>query len=124
MVAEWRERAPASHRGFWHAANQARSLFILSSVRRSSNEQGVGITWNFLRPSNFMSNALWWLPSLKAKGVVQDPVGLGHCACIDTDDIAAVACQALERVIRSAEARPVERKSEGYQSTLGLTVMR
>jgi uncharacterized protein YbjT (DUF2867 family) len=42
-----------------------------------------------------MSNALWWLPSLKAEGVVRDPVGPGRCACIDTDDIAAVAAVAL-----------------------------
>jgi uncharacterized protein YbjT (DUF2867 family) len=54
-----------------------------------------GIVWTFLRPSIFMSNALWWLPSLKAEGVVRDPVGPGRTAPIDPEDIAAVAAVAL-----------------------------
>lgn len=64
-------------------------------AEREAIIQESRIAWTFLRPSNFMSNALWWLPSLKAEGVVRDPVGPGRCACIDTDDIAAVAAVAL-----------------------------
>lgn len=64
-------------------------------AERESMIQESGMAWTFLRPSNFMSNALWWLPSLKAEGVVRDPVGPGRCACIDTDDVAAVAAVAL-----------------------------
>lgn len=54
-----------------------------------------GITWTFLRPSYLMSNALWWLSSLKADGVVRDPIGPGCSASIDPDDIAATAAVAL-----------------------------
>ncbi len=54
-----------------------------------------GIAWTFLRPGQFMSNMLWWLPSIKAEGVVRDPVGPGHLSAIDPADIAAVAATAL-----------------------------
>lgn len=54
-----------------------------------------GMTWTFLRPSYLMSNALWWLPSLKAEGVVRDPMGPGRFSSIDPDDIAATAAVAL-----------------------------
>lgn len=67
-----------------------------SFVAREAMIQESGITWTHLRPSAFMTNALWWLPSLKAEGAVRDPVGPAHCdACIDTEDIAAVAAAAL-----------------------------
>jgi uncharacterized protein YbjT (DUF2867 family) len=54
-----------------------------------------GVAWTFLRPGQFMSNALWWRPAIKAEGVVRDPVGPGRTACIDPADIAAVAAIAL-----------------------------
>jgi uncharacterized protein YbjT (DUF2867 family) len=54
-----------------------------------------GIAWTFLRPGQFYSNALWWLPSIKAEGVVRDPVGPGRVASIDPADIAAVAATVL-----------------------------
>lgn len=64
-------------------------------VEREALIRESGIAWTFLRPTNFMSNALWWLPSLKEAGVVRDPVGPGRFASIDPDDIAAVAAVAL-----------------------------
>ena len=64
-------------------------------VAREALLRESGIAWTFLRPSIFMSNALWWLPSLKAEGVVSDPVGPGRYASIDPEDIAAVAAVAL-----------------------------
>ncbi|MFI6603902.1 NAD(P)H-binding protein [Nonomuraea sp. NPDC050536] len=54
-----------------------------------------GMTATFLRPGNFMTNALWWVPSIQAEGVVRDPVGPGRFAPIDPADIAAVAAVAL-----------------------------
>jgi len=54
-----------------------------------------GIAWTFLRPGQFMSNVLWWLPSIKAEGVVRDPIGPGRLSSIDPADIAAVAATAL-----------------------------
>jgi uncharacterized protein YbjT (DUF2867 family) len=66
-----------------------------SFVAREAMIRESGIAWTFLRPSTFMSNVLWWLPSLKAEGVVRDPVGPGRSACIDPEDIAAVAAVAL-----------------------------
>lgn len=64
-------------------------------VAREALLRESGIAWTFLRPSIFMSNTLWWLPSLKAEGVVSDPVGPGRYASIDPEDIAAVAAVAL-----------------------------
>lgn len=64
-------------------------------VAREALLRESGIAWTFLRPSTFMSNTLWWLPSLKAEGVVRDPIGPGRSASIDPDDIAAVAAVAL-----------------------------
>jgi uncharacterized protein YbjT (DUF2867 family) len=64
-------------------------------IEREALIRASGMAWTFLRPSNFMSNAFWWLPSLKATGVVHDPIGPGRFASIDPDDIAAVAAVAL-----------------------------
>ncbi len=64
-------------------------------VARETLLRESGIAWTFLRPSIFMSNTLWWLPSLKAEGVVRDPIGPGRYASIDPEDIAAVAAVTL-----------------------------
>jgi uncharacterized protein YbjT (DUF2867 family) len=55
----------------------------------------AGMAWTILRPGQFMSNALWWLPSIQAEGGVRDPFGPGRVASIDPADIAAVAAIAL-----------------------------
>jgi uncharacterized protein YbjT (DUF2867 family) len=72
-------------------------------VAREALLRESGIAWTCLRPSTFMSNALWWLPSLKAEGVVRDPVGPGRAASIDPDDIAAVAAVALAQEGRTGQ---------------------
>jgi uncharacterized protein YbjT (DUF2867 family) len=59
------------------------------AVRRS------GVAWTILRPSGFMSNALRWLPQLRAGDVVRAPFAEVPVAAIDPFDIAAVAAQAL-----------------------------
>lgn len=59
------------------------------AVRRS------GTAWTILRPSGFASNALQWVPQLKAGDVVRAPFGGVRVAVIDPYDIAAVAAKAL-----------------------------
>lgn len=60
-----------------------------SAVRAS------GVPWTLLRPSGFMSNALRWLPQLRAGDVVRAPFADAAIAAIDPHDIAAVAAVAL-----------------------------
>ncbi|MEV0407275.1 NAD(P)H-binding protein [Actinoallomurus sp. NPDC050550] len=54
-----------------------------------------GLRWTFLRPRAFMSNALRWTPQLRAGDTVRMPFPKVSAACIDPQDIAAVAAQAL-----------------------------
>ena len=68
--------------GAWHARGE-------SAIRAS------GITFTFVQPAGFMSNALGWATSIKAEGVVRAPTGDGRIAFIHPDDIAAVATKAL-----------------------------
>ncbi len=56
---------------------------------------GSGMNWTMLRPGNFMSNALEWAETIKAKGEFYQPIGNGRCAPIDPADIAAVGVKAL-----------------------------
>jgi uncharacterized protein YbjT (DUF2867 family) len=54
-----------------------------------------GVPWTILQPSGFMSNALRWLPQLRAGDVVRAPFADVPIAAIDPYDIAAVALVAL-----------------------------
>ena len=54
-----------------------------------------GLAWTIVRPAMFMSNALQWLPQLRAGDVVRAPFGHARAAVIDPADIAAVAARAL-----------------------------
>jgi uncharacterized protein YbjT (DUF2867 family) len=89
-----------------------------------------GIAWTFLHPSTFMSNTLWWLPSLKAEGVVRDPIGPGRTASIDPDDIAAVAAVALTQeghagqtyTLTGSELMTVRQQVEILAGVLGRTI--
>ena len=55
----------------------------------------AGMAWTILRPSGFHSNALRWLPQLRAGDVVRAPWPDVPIASIDPADIAAVAATAL-----------------------------
>jgi uncharacterized protein YbjT (DUF2867 family) len=57
--------------------------------------RGAGIAWTVLRPSGFQSNALRWLPQLRAGDVVRAPWPHLSSAVIDPADIAAVAATVL-----------------------------
>jgi uncharacterized protein YbjT (DUF2867 family) len=101
-----------------------------SFVAREAMIHESGIAWTFLRPSTFMSNALWWLPSLKAEGVVRDPVGPGRSASIDPEDIAAVAAVALAQeghggqiyTLTGSELQTVAEQVEILTGVLGRTI--
>jgi len=54
-----------------------------------------GIPWTLVRPSGFASNALRWLPQLRAGDLVRAPFANAAIASIDPYDIAAVARVAL-----------------------------
>jgi len=54
-----------------------------------------GVPWTILRPCSFMSNALRWVPQLRAGDVVREAFPRVRVAAVDPDDIAAVAAQAL-----------------------------
>jgi uncharacterized protein YbjT (DUF2867 family) len=68
--------------GAWHEQGEA-------AVRAS------GVPYTFLRPSGFMSNLLAWTHSVRAEGVVRASTGEGRRPFIHSDDIAAVAVEAL-----------------------------
>ena len=54
-----------------------------------------GLSWTFLQPNSFMTNALQWVPQLRAGDVVRAPFADVPIATIDPYDIAAVAATAL-----------------------------
>jgi uncharacterized protein YbjT (DUF2867 family) len=57
--------------------------------------RAAGIPATFLRPGGLMTNALDWLPTIRAGRYVLNPAGPGRYAPIDPADIAAVAALAL-----------------------------
>jgi uncharacterized protein YbjT (DUF2867 family) len=80
--------------GVWHAQGE-------SAIRAS------GITFTFVQPAGFMSNALEWAASIKAEGIVRAPTGDGRIAFIHPDDIAAVATAALTTREYERESLPI-----------------
>jgi uncharacterized protein YbjT (DUF2867 family) len=62
------------------------------------SEQAIrdsGLAWTFLQPNSFMTNALRWLPQLRAGDTVRLPFADVPIAMIDPADIAEVAARAL-----------------------------
>jgi len=68
--------------GAWHAQGE-----------RALRESGLAAT--FVRPSGFMTNALWWAHSIRAEGLVRTSTGDGRIALIHPDDIAEVVTRVL-----------------------------
>ncbi|MGA5897643.1 NAD(P)H-binding protein [Streptomyces venetus] len=54
-----------------------------------------GLTWAFLRPNAFATNAFQWAPQIRAGDTVRGVFADGQAAPIHEDDIAAVAERAL-----------------------------
>jgi uncharacterized protein YbjT (DUF2867 family) len=86
-----------------------------------------GLACTFLRPSNFMTNTLWWAESIRNEGVVRDPVGPGRLSLIDPADIAAVAAVALTQaghagqvyVLTGGELLTVREQTQILSNVLG-----
>ncbi|MCP2342832.1 NAD(P)H-binding protein [Actinomadura rupiterrae] len=57
--------------------------------------RGSELSWTFLRPHAFMSNALRWLPQLREGDTVRAQFPDVAAACVDPADIGAVAARAL-----------------------------
>lgn len=63
-----------------------------------AGEQAIrdtGLSWVFLRPTAFTSNALNWASTVAAHGVVHAPFAAGRTAVVDPTDIGAVAAACL-----------------------------
>jgi (4-alkanoyl-5-oxo-2,5-dihydrofuran-3-yl)methyl phosphate reductase len=71
--------------------------YRITSMHREG-EQAIrdsGISWTFLRPTAFMSNALNWTPMITTDQVVHAPFAAGRAALVDPADIAAAAAACL-----------------------------
>jgi uncharacterized protein YbjT (DUF2867 family) len=68
--------------GAWHEKGEA-------AIRAS------GIRFTFVRPSGFMTNLLAWAPAIRNEGVVCSSTASGRRPFIHSQDIAAVAVEAL-----------------------------
>jgi uncharacterized protein YbjT (DUF2867 family) len=83
-----------------HMGNAVARYHMLSeaAVRES------GLAWTFLRPSSFMSNALRWLPQLRAGDLVREPFAHARLATVDPGDIAAVALRSFFSAAHAGQA--------------------
>ncbi|MFL5870035.1 MAG: NAD(P)H-binding protein [Solirubrobacterales bacterium] len=72
-------------------SNAVARYHILSE--RAIRDSGLG--WTFLQPNSFMSNALRWLPQLRAGDVVTLPFADVPIATVDPHDVAEVSAAAL-----------------------------
>jgi uncharacterized protein YbjT (DUF2867 family) len=77
------------------AATDTRNAVSAYMIRSEAAVRESGLAWTFLRPNAFMSNALRWLPQLRAGDTVRDAFGTVPVAAVDPYDIAAVALRAL-----------------------------
>ncbi len=68
------------------------SRYMLGS---EADVRDSGLAWTILRPCAFMSNALQWIPQLRAGDVVSLPFANAARAVIDPYDIARVAAVSL-----------------------------
>jgi uncharacterized protein YbjT (DUF2867 family) len=70
---------------------------MLGRMHREKEDilRAAGLDGCFLRPTGFMSNTYFWLPSIKADSSVPNPMADGRAPPIAPEDIAAVAVRAL-----------------------------
>jgi uncharacterized protein YbjT (DUF2867 family) len=78
------------------AAANSPDLFIGRLHKQKEDAiREAGLQGGFIRPGGFMSNSYQWIRTVKAEGVVFNPMGTGRSAPIAPEDIAAVAVKAL-----------------------------
>jgi uncharacterized protein YbjT (DUF2867 family) len=80
--------------GAWHEQGEA-------AIR------ATGIPFTFVQPTGFMSNLLAWARSVKTEGLVRSSTGEGRRAFIHSEDIAAVAVQALATGNYQGQSLPI-----------------
>lgn len=91
-------------------ASGAQRIVLLSSIGSRSRPTAIsheplrqleaavkrsGIAWTILQPGGFASNAMAWLPSIRAQRTAAAPFGDIAIPIVDPEDIAAVAAAAL-----------------------------
>jgi uncharacterized protein YbjT (DUF2867 family) len=69
--------------------------------------RATGIPFTFVQPTGFMSNLLAWARSVKTEGRVRSSTGEGRRAFIHSEDIAAVAVQALTTGNYQGQSLPI-----------------
>lgn len=80
--------------GAWHERGEA-------AIR------ATGIAFTFVRPTGFMSNLLAWARPIKGEGVVRSSTGGGRRTFIHSDDIAAVAVEAMTTAKYEEQSLPI-----------------
>lgn len=91
-------------------------------------ESGLDVT--YLRANTLMSNALWWLPGLKAAGHVVDGSDPGLTAPVDPYDVARIAVLALTQdghaghgyILNGPQALSVRQQVEILADVLGRSI--
>ncbi|GAA2540686.1 NAD(P)H-binding protein [Streptomyces sp. NPDC058947] len=91
-------------------------------------DSGLDVT--YLRANTLMSNALWWLPTIRAEGRVYDASDPGKTVPVDTFDIARVAAVALTQdghagrayIINGPQALTAREQVEILADVLGRTI--
>jgi uncharacterized protein YbjT (DUF2867 family) len=80
--------------GAWHERGE-------TAVRVSD------VPFTFVRPTGFMSNLLAWAPSIRTEGIIRASTGNGRWAFTHSEDIAAVAVEALMSDRNDKESLPI-----------------
>lgn len=66
-----------------------------SHVPGEKELQASGLPWTILRPTEFMTNALWWSETIRPQGAFYLCTGEGKASMIHPRDIAAAAAKVL-----------------------------
>lgn len=75
-----------------------RKVTLLSGWATGTLEAAVtesDLDWTYVQPTEFMVNALAWAPSVRARGVVEEPFGATKTAMVHEADIGAVIATVL-----------------------------
>lgn len=123
-------------------ANSVRKIVVLSSIgtvleplpmigaRIAARDQVLrqsGLDVTYLRANALMSNAMWWLPSIRDDGRIADATDPGRTAPVDPYDIARVAALALTQeghaghgyILNGPEALTAREQVETLAEVLG-----
>lgn len=77
------------------ASTRPSSTSQASAVALEASVRSTGLDWTIVRPSGFMTNDLWWAPTIKERKAVFSPYADVALPVIAPVDIASVAATAL-----------------------------